>query len=97
MIATVARTPRISVVDDEPSILETVAGVLRDEGFEIDTATTAQNAMSTAVARRPDMIVLDIMLPDFDGIEITLDPGRTVELMWPGLSRCAAIGIGSAR
>ncbi len=61
MIATVARTPRILVVDDEPSILETVAGVLRDEGFEIDTATTAQRAMSTAVARRPDMIVLDVM------------------------------------
>ena len=64
------RTPRILVVDDEPSILETVGGVLRDEGFEIDTASTARGAMSTAVASRPDMMVLDVMLPDFDGIEI---------------------------
>jgi two-component system OmpR family response regulator len=71
MIATVnTRTPRILVVDDEPSILETVSGVLRDEGFEIETASTARSAMSTAVACRPDMIVLDVMLPDFDGIEI---------------------------
>jgi two-component system, OmpR family, response regulator len=66
----IARTPRILVVDDEPSILETVGGVLRDEGYEIDTASTARGAMSTAVASRPDMIVLDVMLPDFDGIEI---------------------------
>ena len=85
MIATVARTPRILVVDDEPSILETVAGVLRDEGFEIDTATTAQGAMSTAVACRPDMIVLDVMLPDFDGIEIARRlraDGRTVAILF---------------
>jgi two-component system OmpR family response regulator len=66
----IARTPRILVVDDEPSILETVGGVLRDEGYDIDTASTARGAMSTAVASRPDMIVLDVMLPDFDGIEI---------------------------
>ena len=66
----ISRTPRILVVDDEPSILETVGGVLRDEGYEIDTASTARGAMSTAVASRPDMMVLDVMLPDFDGIEI---------------------------
>ena len=66
-----ARLPRILVVDDEPSILETVGGVLRDEGFEVDTASTARGAMSAAAATRPDMIVLDIMLPDFDGVEIT--------------------------
>ncbi len=65
-----ARAPRILVVDDEPSILETVGGVLRDEGYEIETASTARSAMSTAVACRPDMVVLDVMLPDFDGIEI---------------------------
>ena len=65
-----ARMPRILVVDDEPSILETVGGVLRDEGYEIDTASTARSAMSTAIASRPDMMVLDVMLPDFDGLEI---------------------------
>ena len=70
MFATIARAPRILVVDDEPSILDTVGGVLRDEGFEVETASTARGAMSAAAACRPDMIVLDVMLPDFDGIEI---------------------------
>jgi two-component system OmpR family response regulator len=73
------------VVDDEPSILETVGGVLRDEGFEIDTAATAQSAMSTAAARHPDMIVLDVMLPDFDGIEIARRlraDGRSVAILF---------------
>lgn len=65
-----ATTPKVLVVDDEPSILETVGGVLRDEGFEVATAATASLAMSAAVATRPDMIVLDVMLPDFDGMEI---------------------------
>jgi two-component system OmpR family response regulator len=62
---------KILVVDDEPSILETVAGVLRDEGFDVNTACTARGAMSAIAATCPDLVVLDIMLPDFDGIEIT--------------------------
>jgi two-component system OmpR family response regulator len=73
------------VVDDEPSILETVGGVLRDEGFEVDTAATAQSAMSAAAARHPDMIVLDVMLPDFDGIEIARRlraDGRSVAILF---------------
>jgi two-component system OmpR family response regulator len=65
------RVPRILVVDDEPSILETVGGVLRDEGYDVTTASTGRGAMSTVAASRPDVIVLDVMLPDFDGIEIT--------------------------
>jgi two-component system OmpR family response regulator len=73
------------VVDDEPSILETVGGVLRDEGFEIDTASNARTAMSTAAARHPDMIVLDVMLPDFNGIEIARRlraDGRSVAILF---------------
>jgi two-component system OmpR family response regulator len=64
------RVPRVLVVDDEPSILETVGGVLRDEGFDVATASTGRGAMATVAATRPDVIVLDVMLPDFDGIEI---------------------------
>ncbi len=65
------RVPRVLVVDDEPSILETVGGVLRDEGYDVATASTGRGAMATVAASRPDVIVLDVMLPDFDGIEIT--------------------------
>jgi two-component system, OmpR family, response regulator len=61
----------VLVVDDEPAILETVSGVLRDEGFVVDTAATARDALALAVSARPDLVVLDVMLPDLDGIEIT--------------------------
>lgn len=57
MIATVARTPRILVVDDEPSILETVAGVLRDEGFDVlpSPPCALTPSCTSGAARRPAM------------------------------------------
>ena len=67
MISTV---PRILVVDDEPSILETVSGVLGDEGYAVTTATTGREALIAAESQRPDLIVLDVMLPDCDGLEV---------------------------
>jgi two-component system, OmpR family, response regulator len=66
-----SKAPRILVVDDEASIRETVGGVLRDEGFEVETAATGRQALATAVALSPDLIVLDVMLPDCDGLEVT--------------------------
>ena len=58
MISTV---PRVLVVDDEPSILETVSGVLGDEGYTVTTATTGREALTAAESQRPDLIVLDVM------------------------------------
>ena len=63
--------PRILVVDDEASILETVGGVLRDQGFDVETAATGREALAIAVAMCPDLLVLDVMLPDCDGLEVT--------------------------
>ncbi len=62
---------RVLVVDDEPSIVDAVATSLRYEGFEVDEATTGRAALASAQAKTPDMIVLDIMLPDLDGLEVT--------------------------
>src|ERR1700735_2294152 len=62
---------RVLVVDDEPSIVDAVATSLRYEGFEVDEATTGRAALASAQAKAPDMIVLDIMLPDLDGLEVT--------------------------
>jgi two-component system OmpR family response regulator len=62
---------RILVVDDEPSIIDAVATSLRYEGFEVDEAATGRAALASAQANPPDMIVLDIMLPDLDGLEVT--------------------------
>ena len=62
---------RILVVDDEPSIVDAVATSLRYEGFDVGEATTGRGALDSAKERLPDLIVLDIMLPDFDGLEVT--------------------------
>ena len=62
---------RILVVDDEPSIVDAVATSLRYEGFDVAEATTGRGALDSARERAPDLIVLDVMLPDFDGLEVT--------------------------
>ena len=61
---------RVLVVDDEPSLAELLASVLRYEGWEIKTAGDGTSAVSTAREFRPDAVVLDVMLPDFDGLEV---------------------------
>src|SRR5689334_3281959 len=64
-------TARILVVDDEPSITDAVGTALRYEGFEVRSEATGRGALQTAESFKPDLIVLDIMLPDLDGLEVT--------------------------
>jgi two-component system, OmpR family, response regulator len=61
---------RILVVDDEPSIVDAVATALRYEGFDVEEAVTGRDALAAVARREPDLIVLDWMLPDLDGIEV---------------------------
>ncbi|HSZ44051.1 MAG TPA: response regulator transcription factor [Streptosporangiaceae bacterium] len=61
---------RVLVVDDEPSLAELMSSVLRYEGWDIRTAADGSSAVRTARDFQPDAIVLDIMLPDFDGLEV---------------------------
>src|SRR5213080_3055348 len=61
---------KILVVDDEPSIVDAVATALRYEGFEVREEGTGRGAMSAVVEFEPDLIVLDWMLPDLEGIEV---------------------------
>jgi two-component system OmpR family response regulator len=61
---------RVLVVDDEPSLAELLSSVLRYEGWEIRTAADGSSAVRAAREFEPDAIVLDIMLPDFDGLEV---------------------------
>jgi two-component system OmpR family response regulator len=65
------RSQRILVVDDEHSIVDAVATSLRYEGFGVDEAVTGRLALAAAQETRPDLIVLDVMLPDLDGLEVT--------------------------
>ena len=59
------------VVDDEESITDLVGTALRYVGFEVAVASSGRQALATAAAFRPELIVLDIMLPDLDGFEVT--------------------------
>ena len=61
---------RILVIDDEGSIVDAVATALRYEGYEVDEARTGRTGLSVAQTSNPDLIVLDVMLPDIDGFEI---------------------------
>jgi two-component system, OmpR family, response regulator len=61
---------RVLVVDDEPSLSELLASVLRYEGWEIRTAGDGMSAVRAAREFKPDAVVLDIMLPDFSGLEV---------------------------
>jgi len=62
---------KILVVDDEASIVDSVATVLRYDGFDVDVAHSGRDALARAQEGGFDMIVLDVMLPDLDGLEVT--------------------------
>ncbi|MBV9451752.1 MAG: response regulator transcription factor [Streptosporangiaceae bacterium] len=61
---------RVLVVDDEPSLAELLSSVLRYEGWEVRTAANGAEAVRGAREFHPDAVVLDIMLPDFSGLEV---------------------------
>jgi two-component system OmpR family response regulator len=61
---------RVLVVDDEPSIVDAVSTALRYEGFEVAEATTGREALSAVAQFEPDLVILDWMLPDLDGVEV---------------------------
>ncbi|MCC2594477.1 response regulator transcription factor [Tessaracoccus sp. OS52] len=61
---------RVLTVDDEPSLIELLSMAMRYEGWEVHTAQTGTDAVRVARETQPDAIVLDMMLPDFDGLEV---------------------------
>lgn len=63
-------TAHILVVDDEPDIRSLVREILEDEGFEVSVAENAEQARQARRARRPDLVLLDIWMPDTDGISL---------------------------
>jgi two-component system, OmpR family, response regulator len=62
--------PQVLVVDDEPNIRELVQVALKFHGCSVITASSGRDALRQAEAGRPDLIVLDVMLPDMDGFEV---------------------------
>jgi two-component system KDP operon response regulator KdpE len=66
-----ARRPRVLVVDDEPQIVRALKVVLREAGFDAVPAETAAEALDLAAVRPPDAAIVDLVLPDLDGIAVT--------------------------
>ncbi|MCP3802712.1 response regulator transcription factor [Allokutzneria sp. A3M-2-11 16] len=64
------RSAKVLVVDDEPNILELLSATLRLSGFEVGVADTGAAAVSAAREFQPDIVVLDVMLPDLDGFTV---------------------------
>ena len=73
--------PRILVVDDEPEAVELIEFNLKQSGYTVGTAADGADALKKARSQPPDLIVLDVMLPEMDGFEICktlrLDPSTT--------------------
>jgi two-component system alkaline phosphatase synthesis response regulator PhoP len=62
--------PKVLIVDDEPDILLLLTYNFEKEGYKVYSASTGQNGLETAIKVIPDVIFLDVMLPDIDGIEV---------------------------
>src|SRR3982751_4413617 len=63
--------PRVLVVDDEPQILRALRIILRDAGFDVLQASTAEEALDQAALRTPAAAIVDLVLPDRDGVFVT--------------------------
>ena len=70
MSSTDGLNARLLVVDDEPNILDLLAESLRYAGFEVTTASDGHAAVTAAQTQRPDLIVLDVMMPGIDGFKV---------------------------
>jgi two-component system KDP operon response regulator KdpE len=74
---------RILIVDDEPSILATMAPLLRGRGYDVSTATSGHAALEAVDRQPPQLVILDLGLPDLDGIEVArrLREGRAIPIL----------------
>ena len=61
---------KILVIDDEPHLVEILANRLKANGYQVATAVTAQTGLEMALSQKPDLILLDILMPDMDGYQV---------------------------
>ena len=78
------KTDKILIVDDEPDIIDLIEYNLEKEGYEVKSATNGLDAIETAQTFLPDLILLDVMMPEMDGIE-TCVRMREIDALKPSL------------
>lgn len=83
---------RILVIDDEPNILGTLAPLLQARGYDVFTAMTGRAAIDAVDREKPDLIVLDLGLPDMDGVDVCREIRKTVNIPIVVLSARGAEG-----
>ena len=71
---------RILVVDDDPPSVKMTAFLLREEGYEVITADNGQAALEAIHTKSPDLVILDVMLPHIDGLEVTRRIRQTMDV-----------------
>ena len=69
--------PSVLIVDDEPSIIKSLTGILSDEGFDVSSASNGYEALKVIEQESPDLVLLDIWMPGFDGIETLKEIKKT--------------------
>jgi DNA-binding response OmpR family regulator len=74
------KTHRVLVVDDEPRVREVVAGYLLRDGYEVEVAVDGEDARRSLADFRPDLVVLDVMLPASSGLDVLREIRRSGEL-----------------
>ncbi len=73
----------VLLIEDEPNIIEAISFILSRDGWKVDTHSNGQTAIETVRAKRPDLVILDVMLPGMSGYDILRalrDAGDTVDL-----------------
>jgi two-component system KDP operon response regulator KdpE len=65
-----SHAPRILVIDDEPQILRAIRTILTEKGFAVTTANRGEEGLTLAATNKPDLVILDLGLPDMDGVEV---------------------------
>jgi two-component system OmpR family response regulator len=73
---------KVLVVDDEPNIVDVISMALRYEGFDVASAGTGGDALAQVDSFRPDLMVLDVMLPDMEGFEVASRLGERVPIIY---------------